>query len=123
MEPNANRAASSAQKIFAEMDDCDRVQCKAHKDFNRGKIRTTQGRPTRGLRRIRGKDPESKPAWCCCTKNPRENACLGHQITLRRMPPPRRPGHLTKAEALRAIEKSPLRFTHSWEQVKEETRE
>ena len=42
------------------------------------------------------------------------------EITLRRMPPPRR--RFTKPEALRAIEKSPLRFTHSWDQVKEETR-
>ena len=42
------------------------------------------------------------------------------EITLRRMPPPRR--RFTKVEALRAIEKSPLRFTHSWDQVKEETR-
>ena len=42
------------------------------------------------------------------------------EITLRRMPPPRR--RFTKLEALRAIEKSPLRFTHSWDQVKEETR-
>ena len=42
------------------------------------------------------------------------------EITLRRMPPPRR--RFTKLEALRAIEKSPLWFTHSWDQVKEETR-
>jgi hypothetical protein len=42
------------------------------------------------------------------------------EITLLRMPPPRR--HFTRLEALRAIEKSPLRFTHSWDQVKEETR-
>jgi hypothetical protein len=42
------------------------------------------------------------------------------EITLRRMPPPRR--RFTKQEALRAIEKSPLRFTHSWDQLKEETR-
>jgi hypothetical protein len=41
-------------------------------------------------------------------------------ITLRRVTPPRRP--LTQAEALKAIEKSPLRFTKSWDQVKEETR-
>ena len=42
------------------------------------------------------------------------------EITLRRLPPPRR--RFSKLEALRAIEKSPLRFTHSWDQVKEETR-
>jgi hypothetical protein len=42
------------------------------------------------------------------------------EITLRRMPPPRR--RFTKVEALRTIEKSLLRFTHSWDQVKEETR-
>ena len=42
------------------------------------------------------------------------------EITLRRMPPPHR--RFTRLEALRAIEKSPLRFTHSWDQVKEETR-
>ena len=42
------------------------------------------------------------------------------EITLRRMPPPRR--RFTKLEALRAINKSPLRFTRSWDQLKEETR-
>jgi hypothetical protein len=42
------------------------------------------------------------------------------EITLRRMPPSRR--RFSKQEALRAIEKSPLLFTHSWDQVKEETR-
>src|ERR1035438_3949839 len=42
------------------------------------------------------------------------------EITLRRMPPPRR--RFTRLEALRAIEKSPLRFTHSWDPVKEEPR-
>jgi hypothetical protein len=42
------------------------------------------------------------------------------EITLRRMPPPRR--RFTKLEALRAIERSPLRFSRSWDQVKEETR-
>jgi hypothetical protein len=36
------------------------------------------------------------------------------------MPPPRR--RFTRLEALRAIEKSPLRFTHSWDQIKEESR-
>jgi hypothetical protein len=42
------------------------------------------------------------------------------EITLRRLPPPRR--RFTKLGALRATEKSPLRFTHNWDQVKEETR-
>ena len=42
------------------------------------------------------------------------------EITLRRMPSPHR--QFTKLEALRAIEKSPLRFTPSWDQVKAETR-
>jgi hypothetical protein len=42
------------------------------------------------------------------------------EITLRRMPPPGR--RFTKLEALRAIERSPLRFTRSWDQIKEETR-
>jgi len=41
-------------------------------------------------------------------------------ITLRRMPPPRR--RWTREEALQSINKSPLRFTHSWEQIKQETR-
>lgn len=44
----------------------------------------------------------------------------GQEITLRRMPPPRK--HWTKEEALRAIDKSPLRFARSWDQVKQETR-
>ena len=42
------------------------------------------------------------------------------EITLRRMPPPHR--HFTRLEAFWAIEKSPLRFTHSCDQVKEERR-
>jgi hypothetical protein len=42
------------------------------------------------------------------------------RITLRRVPPPRR--QWTKAEALKAINKSPLRFTHTWDQLKGETR-
>jgi hypothetical protein len=44
----------------------------------------------------------------------------GQEITLRRMPPPRK--QWTKEEELKAINKSPLRFTHSWDQLKEETR-
>ncbi len=43
------------------------------------------------------------------------------QINFRRVPPPRRP-KLTKAQALAAIEKSRLRFTHTWDQLKAETR-
>ena len=43
-------------------------------------------------------------------------------IALRRVPPPRHPVKLTKAEALKAIGKSQLRFTRSWDQLKEETR-
>lgn len=42
------------------------------------------------------------------------------QITLRRLPPPKR--QWSKAEALRAIEKSALQFNRSWEQIKAETR-
>ncbi len=41
-------------------------------------------------------------------------------ITLRRMSPPKR--QWTKEEALKAIEKSPLRFTKSWDDIKRETR-
>ena len=44
----------------------------------------------------------------------------GRQITLRRLPPPRK--RWTREEALRAINKSPLRFTHSWDEIKRETR-
>lgn len=43
-------------------------------------------------------------------------------IALRRVPPPRRVVKLTKAQALKAINKSRLRFTHTWDQVKAETR-
>ena len=43
------------------------------------------------------------------------------EVTLRRCPPPPK-RQWTKQEALRAIEKSALRFTRSWDQVKEETR-
>jgi len=43
------------------------------------------------------------------------------QINFRRVPPPRRP-KLSKAQALAAIEKSRLRFTRTWDQVKTETR-
>jgi hypothetical protein len=44
------------------------------------------------------------------------------QITLRRLAPAGRRGRITKSEALKAIERSPLRFTKSWDRVKEETR-
>jgi hypothetical protein len=44
------------------------------------------------------------------------------QIHLRRVPPPRRPAKLTKAQALEAIDKSRLRFTQPWDRIKEETR-
>jgi hypothetical protein len=43
------------------------------------------------------------------------------QINFRRVPPPRRP-KLTKVQALKAIEKSQLRFTRTWDQVKPGTR-
>ncbi len=43
------------------------------------------------------------------------------RINFRRVPPPRRP-KLTKAQALAAIGKSRLRFTHTWDQLKAETR-
>ncbi len=43
------------------------------------------------------------------------------QINFRRVPPPRRP-KLTKVQALAAIEKSRLRFTRTWDEVKAETR-
>jgi hypothetical protein len=43
------------------------------------------------------------------------------QINFRRVPPPRRP-KLTKAQALAAIEKSRLRFTRTWEELRTETR-
>ena len=43
------------------------------------------------------------------------------RINFRRVPPPGRP-KLTKAQALAAIEKSRLRFTHTWDQLKAETR-
>jgi hypothetical protein len=42
------------------------------------------------------------------------------RITLRRLPPPRK--QWSKEEALKALNKSALRFTRSWDQVKEETR-
>jgi len=44
------------------------------------------------------------------------------QINLRRVAPPRRPTRMTKAQALEAIEASRLRFTQSWDQIKQETR-
>ncbi len=44
------------------------------------------------------------------------------RIELRRVPPPRHPVKLTKAQAMQALENSRLRFTHTWDQIKEETR-
>lgn len=41
-------------------------------------------------------------------------------ILLHKVPPPRR--HMTQAEAMAAIEESPIRFKSSWEALKEEVR-
>ena len=43
------------------------------------------------------------------------------EVTLRRLRPTR--GKMTKAEVLKAIEKSPLSFTRSWDEIRKETRE
>ena len=43
------------------------------------------------------------------------------QINFRRVPPPRQPTR-SKAQALRAMEKSQLRFTRTWDEIKAETR-
>jgi hypothetical protein len=56
----------------------------------------------------------------CDYYEPEVRGRAAEEITLRRMPPPRR--RFTKLQALRAIERSPLRFTCSWDQVKVETR-
>jgi hypothetical protein len=45
------------------------------------------------------------------------------EITLHRVPRLPQPRKLTKLEALKAIEESPLRFRGSWEQLRQETRE
>jgi hypothetical protein len=42
------------------------------------------------------------------------------EITLRRLPPPKR--RWSKQEAMRAIETSSLRFTRNWDELKKETR-
>jgi hypothetical protein len=44
------------------------------------------------------------------------------EITLRRVEPPRRGPKLTKNEALKAIRKSKLTFTRTWEIMRQETR-
>jgi len=43
-----------------------------------------------------------------------------NELILRKVPPPRR--RLNYDDALAAIERSPLRFTKSWDEIKKETR-
>jgi hypothetical protein len=45
------------------------------------------------------------------------------QITLRRVAEPRRKVQMSKAQALAAIERSRLKFTVSWDDLRRETRE
>jgi len=45
----------------------------------------------------------------------------GEDITLRRLTVLRR--KMSRAEVLQAIERSPLRFTRSWDEIRKETRE
>ena len=45
------------------------------------------------------------------------------EIMLRRVPEPKRTVRKTKAQALTAIERSRLRFTASWDELRRETRE
>jgi hypothetical protein len=53
-----------------------------------------------------------------------EPECLGpEEIMLRRVPEPKRKLQMTKAQALAAIERSRLRFTVSWAELRLETRE
>ena len=51
---------------------------------------------------------------------PEVRGAQADEITLRRLRPPKRDWSIE--EALRAIEKSPLRFTRSWDELKKETR-
>ncbi len=44
------------------------------------------------------------------------------EIVLRRVPEPTRTGRMTRAQALRAIETSPLKFTVTWDELRLETR-
>jgi hypothetical protein len=45
------------------------------------------------------------------------------EITLRRVQPPKRAVKLTKTQALKAIRKSKLTFSRSWETIRQETRD
>ncbi len=45
------------------------------------------------------------------------------EIMLRRVPEPKRKVQMTKQQALKAIERSPLKFTVSWDELRLETRE
>ena len=49
--------------------------------------------------------------------------CGPEEIMLRRIPEPKRKVRWTKAQALAAIEKSRLRFTVGWNELRMETRE
>jgi hypothetical protein len=45
------------------------------------------------------------------------------EIKLRRVYPPGESKKMTRAEALKAIDESPLSFTRTWDELKRETRE
>ena len=45
------------------------------------------------------------------------------EIMLHRVPEPKRKAQMTKAQALAAIERSRLKFTASWDELRQETRE
>jgi hypothetical protein len=46
----------------------------------------------------------------------------GEIVAVERIPDPPSPSKLTREQVLNAIEKSPLRFTKSWDEIKKETR-
>lgn len=52
---------------------------------------------------------------------PEINGPHAEEVRLRRLKTGR--SKMTKAEALKAIEQSPLRFSHSWDELRHETRE
>jgi hypothetical protein len=68
--------------------------------------------------RLRVRIPDAKPGQVVTVQSSGE----GWTLSLVKEPQPNPAKKWTKAEVLEAMDKSPIRFTKSWEDLKKETR-